>query len=321
MRKLIRLLHKCLDDFIGNLRRRNYADRTQDSYRKDLLQWIVWVKQQPKLRALTDLDSTALESYQNHLMLRPIISNRYKHPRTLSVGSRNRHLAVLKSFFRFLFKNNHLLSNPAADLESAREPQRLPKSVLSIPEMERFFGVIPKDTDAGIRDLAGLEVLYGTGIRRQEFLSLKLTDLLLDDQMIRVWGKGQKERMLPLGGSAYRILRIYLSSVRSKVAVKGNPLVFISVLWGTPLSEKHFCKRLRRYAKEAGITKKVSLHTFRHSFATHLLQNGADLRAIQTLLGHSNLETTAIYTRVDITDLKKVVRRCHPRELDADALS
>lgn len=317
--KLSRILNEWLADFIRDLDRRNYSPRSLRSYRYDLLLFTRWVGEQAQLKAPGDLVPAVLEEYQMHLMLRAPLRNLHAQPRPLSAAVRNRHLAELRTFFRFLKKTCKLLSNPAVELERVREPKRLPKAVLSVPEMARLLGAIDTETASGLRDRAALELLYGVGLRRFELLGIDLAHLRLAEELLYVMGKGGKERILPLGRAATRAIERYLQMGRPLLLRENSQALLISGYHGGRLSGTELILALRKCVKQVGIKKYVSFHLFRHTCATHLLRGGADLRAIQTLLGHSKLDTTAIYTRVEISDLHNTLRRCHPRETDPDA--
>lgn len=191
-RELAATLDQWLQDFLDDMLRRGYSQASHKVYRCDLLLFTAWVAEQEDLKNPGDLTTAILEKYQMHLMLRPSLHPRRSHPRTLSAGARNRHLASLRSFFRYLKKTCKLLSNPSLELERAREPKRIPKTVFSIPEMVRLLTVIPKKTAVGLRDWAAVEVLYGTGIRRKELLGLKLPDLRLAEGLLH--GAGQRQQ-------------------------------------------------------------------------------------------------------------------------------
>ena len=316
MRALHETLRQWVQDFGVDLRRRDYAERTIHSYCGGLLLFVAWVETQDDLKMPGDLTTSALERYQMHLMLRPAIQNRRAQARTMTAGGRNTALAQLRTFFRYLKKAGRLLGNPALELENSRKTRRLPRNILSVPEVARLLAIVPRHSPSGIRDLAVLEVLYSTGVRRAELLGLNLPDLRLSESMLYVMGKGSKERVVPLGKAATEALQRYLKESRP-VLVRGNhQALFVSASHGGRLSVDEIMPLIKNYAKQARIKKKVGLHLFRHTCATHLLRGGADLRCIQTLLGHSELSTTAIYTRVDLTDLKKTLKRCHPREKD-----
>ena len=303
-------------DFIADMQRRNYSEQSQKAYRCDLMLFARWVGEQPQLQHPGDLTPLALEDYQMHLMLRVSITYRFKHPRTLTAGSRNRHLAELRSFFRFLKRSGRLLGNPALELEPARQIKRLPKNILSVPEAARLLEICPKDSPRGLRDWAALEMLYGTGLRRAELLRLGLSDLRLAEGLVYILGKGNKERLIPLGKAACRALDVYLREGRPHLLDGNTQSLWVSSFHGGPASHEELLKSIKALAKKAGIRKRIGFHLFRHTCATHLLRGGADLRSIQTLLGHSDLNTTAIYTRVEISDLQKTIEQCHPREKD-----
>jgi len=303
-----------VEDFLADLQRRGYSPQSIKTYGCDLQMFAGWVEQQTDLKMPGDLTTGALERYQMHLMLRPSRVQRTAHPRSLTAGSRNRHLAELRSFFRFLKRACRLLSNPSADLERARQPKRLPKNILSVPEMARLLGGISGETPADLRDLAALELLYGTALRRGELLRLELSDLRLAEGLIHVLGKGNKERVLPMGKAALQALERYLCEGRPRLVQRASPALWLSVHHGGRVSEYELLTALQGHAQRAGIRKRLGFHLFRHTAATHLLRGGADVRALQVLLGHAQLNTTAIYTRVDVSDLQKTLKQCHPRE-------
>lgn len=316
MKALHETLRQWVQDFGLDLRRRSYAERTIHSYCGSLLLFVAWVEKQPDLKTPGDLTTSALEQYQMHLMLRPTVQNRRVQPRTMTAGGRNTMLAQLRTFFRYLKKAGRLLGNPALELENSRGTRRLPRNILSVPEVARLLAIVPRQSASGLRDLAVLEVLYSTGVRRAELLGLNLPDLRLSESMVYVVGKGNRERVVPLGKAATEALQRYLKESRPILSKGNHQALFVSASHGGRLSVDEILPAIRNYAKQARIKKKVNLHLFRHTCATHLLRGGADLRCIQTLLGHSELSTTAIYTRVDLTDLKRTLRKCHPREKD-----
>jgi integrase/recombinase XerD len=314
--KLADTLGIWLDDCILDLRRRGYAQRTQESYRYNLMMFLDWVKARPELTGPGELTTAVLEHYQMHLMLRPSQKTKYRHSRTLGTTTRNLHLCALRAFFKFLKRTCKLLSNPSLELERARMTYRVPKAVLSVPEMVRLLLAVPNETPIGLRDSAAMEVLYGTGVRRAELLDMTLPDLRLSEGLVHVLGKGKRERVVPLGKAAQRALERYLREGRPRLVEGVQSHLWLSDIHGGPVGEKELRDNLKAYARQAGIKKHVSFHVFRHTMATHLLREGADLRVIQTMLGHAQLNTTAIYTRVEVTDLQKTLQRCHPREQD-----
>ncbi len=213
---------------------------------------------------------------------------------------------------------NGLLGNPSAELEAARQVRTLPKSVFTVEEMASLLIAVPKNSADGLRDWAALELLYAAGLRRFELLALTLADLRLGEEMVHVLGKGRKERVLPIGWGARTALEQYLAEGRPRLQQGQHPELFLSRHHGGPLGDKELLLAIRQHAQNAKIRSVEGFHQFRHTCATHLLRGGADLRCIQTLLGHNNLNTTAIYTQVEIADLQKTLKECHPREKDQD---
>ena len=230
----------------------------------------------------------------------------------LSPRSRARTLSALRTFHRFLLNEKYSGLDPTALVESPRALQPLPK-LLSQAEVERLLAAPHGDEALALRDRALLEVLYATGMRVSELVGLSLGDLKLDIGCLNAFGKGAKQRLIPLGEVAIEILRDYLHNGRPKLQASViTELVFLNRR-GKGLSRQGFWKNLKRYAREANITQQVYPHMLRHSFATHLLENGADLRAVQTMLGHADISTTQIYTHVIQERLKQVHQQFHPR--------
>jgi len=302
--------------FAQDLRVRGYSPKTVEVYSLDLGRFFEWLEAETELSSVAELSSNLLRNFQLHLMLKPRQNKRHRHPRLLTAATRNRILAALKGFFRFLRKSGRLLSNPAAELEGARKVTKLPKDLLTVAEMRRLLDSIDPTTDVGRHDRAVFELLYSSGLRRAEFKGLRLQDLRLEEGLAHVQGKGNKERVVPLGERCLRALRIYLAQVRPQWAKPDCPYVFVSKLHGNSYRGAEVLVRLRQYAKAAKIKKAVSFHGFRHACATHLLQGNADLRAIQLLLGHTDLNVTARYLHVDPTRLRELILRHHPREND-----
>jgi integrase/recombinase XerD len=220
-----------------------------------------------------------------------------------------RALVAAKVFLRYLFRERHIAKDVSALLESPKIWQTIP-SALSYQELETLLQTPDQSTDQGIRDLAILELLYGTGIRVSELCSLSIYDV--SDDLVRVHGKGGKERLVPIGSAALRAIDTYLHRVRQQYDSESVPNLFVTKKGG-PLSRTEVWKMVRDYSKKAGIEKKVSPHTFRHTYATHLLDAGADLRVIQDLLGHAHISSTDRYTHVSRAQLREVFRTFHPR--------
>ncbi|MFW6159375.1 MAG: site-specific tyrosine recombinase XerD [Planctomycetota bacterium] len=231
--------------------------------------------------------------------------------RGLSANSISRALAAIRMLFKFLALEDKIERNVASTLESPHLWRRLP-AVLDVDDVDALLAAPDPDTLLGVRDRALLEVMYATGARVSEVADLKLGDVNLEFRFLRCFGKGSKERVVPLGERAVEALERYLRETRPKLDRGGSPLVFLSRS-GRRLGRRAIWSRVRKHARAAGLRKKVSPHTLRHSFATHLLQGGADLRAVQEMLGHANIATTQIYTHVDKERLKAVHRKFHPR--------
>jgi integrase/recombinase XerD len=230
----------------------------------------------------------------------------------LSPHSVARRMAGLRAFCRYLKQEEVLAVDPLMDLQTPRLPQRLPH-FLSIDEVDRLLHQPGVDTPRGLRDAAMLEALYATGLRVSELVSLPMSALHLAEGWIKVRGKGGKERLIPLGEQAVACIQAYLMGAREELMHGGHAVqVFVNGRGGG-MSRQGFWKLLRRYARQAGITKPLSPHTLRHSFATHLLEQGADLRSVQQMLGHSDISTTQIYTHVLEARLRSAYQRYHPR--------
>ncbi|HLK98575.1 MAG TPA: site-specific tyrosine recombinase XerD [Hymenobacter sp.] len=231
----------------------------------------------------------------------------------LSANSQARMLSGLKSFFKYLVLENLIQHDPSQLLEPPKLGRKLPDT-LSFPEIEAMLAVIDLSTPGGTRDRAILEVLYSSGLRVSELLGLRLTNCYFDAGFIRVLGKGDKVRLVPIGQDAMHYTRLYLDHVRATLPVqKGEEDTIFLNLRGSQLSRITVFTTIKKLAAEAGIKKVISPHTFRHSFATHLIEGGADLRAVQQMLGHESITTTEIYTHLDRDYLQQTLREFHPR--------
>jgi integrase/recombinase XerD len=230
----------------------------------------------------------------------------------LSPASIRRGVSAIRTWFKFLMAEGVVKADPSERLETPKKWRTLPE-VLTAAEVERLLGAIPIEEPLAFRDRAMLELAYGAGLRVGEWITLRVSDLMLDEGVVRVFGKGSKERLVPVGGSATGAVAIYLRELRPRLERgKGAGVLFLNAR-GAPLSRMGAWKILRKYVLLAGITKTVTPHTLRHSFATHLLEGGADLRSVQEMLGHADISTTQIYTHVDREYLRSVHRQYHPR--------
>lgn len=231
----------------------------------------------------------------------------------ISSRSQARIISGLKAFFRFMLFEGLIESDPSSLLESPRLGKKLPDT-LSVPEIDLILKSIDHSTPEGTRNRAIIETLYSSGLRVSELLALKLSDIHEDIGFIRVRGKGNKERLVPIGSSALKYLGIYIKQIRVFVKIKPGheKLVFLNRR-GTGLSRVSVFNMVKEQVLASGLKKSISPHTFRHSFATHLLEGGADLRAVQQMLGHESITTTEIYTHLDRDYLRQVITEYHPR--------
>ncbi|RJR28999.1 MAG: site-specific tyrosine recombinase XerD [Desulfobacteraceae bacterium] len=287
------------DQFLNHLRvERGLSGNTIQAYSQDLERFFAFLEKE----SLTPLEVTR-EHLSTYLeTLDPILSKR----------SAARNLSALKQFFRFLVATGTLESSPARLVDSPKIPLRLP-SILTPSEVELLLAQPDPSRLLGNRDRAMLELLYATGLRVSELVRLKIQNINLEAGFVRTMGKGSKERMVPMGAKAIDALKEYLLDWRPALLKrKTSSFVFLN-LRSAPMTRQGFWKIIRQYGKQAGILKRISPHLLRHSFASHLLEFGADLRAVQVMLGHADISTTQIYTHVTRERLKEVHAKCHPR--------
>ena len=276
------------------------AANTLEAYGRDLASYLDYLKK---------IDVSSLDAI-NSLQILQFLANRKAEG--MSPRSRARILSSLRSFHRFLLSENYLAIDPTALIESPRALPPLPK-LLSQTEVERLLVAPQGESNLVLRDRAMLELLYATGMRVSELVGLSLSDLKMDIGCINAFGKGGKQRLIPVGDVALEILQEYLHNGRPHLQTEVVSNVVFLNRRGRGLSRQGFWKNLKRHAVTAGITQKVYPHMLRHSFATHLLENGADLRAVQTMLGHADISTTQIYTHVIQERLKQIHQQFHPR--------
>jgi len=285
-------------DFIGV--ERGLSANTLESYGRDLRQFSRYLRKNG-LDSWTDPDRMRVLSYMDELR------QAGKSSATIS-----RCLASLRSFYKFLSQEGYIIADPTIDLDSPKVEKKLP-NVLSLPEVETLLYSPDTKTPSGLRDRAMFEVLYATGIRVSELVNLTLPDVNLDSGFIRCMGKGSKERIVPLGSVAIKALREYLAEGRPRFMRSRDVRAVFVNHHGRQLTRQGFWKLLKKCAREAGIKFDITPHTLRHSFATHLLENGADLRAVQEMLGHADISTTQIYTHVTKSRIREVYDKAHPR--------
>lgn len=231
----------------------------------------------------------------------------------ISAYTQARILSGIKTFYVFLSIELGLTQNPTALIQAPRLGRKIP-DILNIAEIDALLSAIDRSTPEGMRNRAMLEILYGCGLRVSELVSLKISNLFLDVDFIKVEGKGNKERLVPIGSQAVKHLRLYLEEVRIHQPIKPGKADFVFLnRRGAPLSRVMVFLIIKTLAKQIGLAKQISPHTFRHSFASHLVEGGADLRAVQDMLGHESITTTEIYTHVDRAYLQAVITQFHPR--------
>lgn len=293
-----------LDEFINYIDvEKGLSKNTKLAYHRDLSQYLKYLEENHKI---------ATRITHSDLMEFLLIKRRYLSPSSLA-----RAITSIKMFHRFLVSDNYCEMDPTQNLNSPHLGLRLPK-VLTFAEVEALLNAPHPNTPAGIRDRAMMELLYATGMRVSEIVNLKLEDVNLKLGYLRCIGKRGKERIVPIGSEAIKFINIYLKKTRSVHKALSKPSTWqVKNLFLNPSGRKFsrvgFWKIIKKYAILSGITKQITPHTLRHSFATHLLERGADLRSIQEMLGHENISSTQIYTHVSREHLKKLHKKFHPR--------
>ena len=295
---------KLLDEFINYIDvEKGLSKNTKLAYQRDLSQYLKYLEENRK-------NATGIT--HSDVMEFLLIKRKYLSPSSLA-----RVITSIKMFHRFLISDNYCEMDPTQNLDSPHLGLRLPK-VLTFAEVEALLNAPPSDTPGGIRDRAMMELLYATGMRVSEIINLKMEDVNLKLGYLRCLGKRAKERIVPIGSEAIKFINIYLNKVRSShKALSGTPTrqplsLFLNPS-GRRLSRVGFWKIIKRYTILSGIKKEITPHTLRHSFATHLLERGADLRAIQEMLGHESISSTQIYTHLTRKRLKDLHKKFHPR--------
>jgi integrase/recombinase XerD len=285
---------------------RGLSANTRASYRLDLQDFAAFLS----ARSITDLNAVTRDLITDHLLA--------QRKRGLSPRSLARHLAAIRMFFRYLHHEKLIATNPTATLDTPKLWKTLPHT-LTYDEVNALLAAPQPTSKLRLRDKAMIEFMYATGLRVSEVSRIALNDVNLDAAFLRTTGKGNKERIVPLGSKAIEWIKRYLAESRSKLAVRKKspsavqaPQLFLSSR-GTALSRKTIWHLIKKYARLAGIKKTITPHTLRHSFATHLLDGGGDIRAIQEMLGHASVSTTQIYTHMDSGRLKDAHYRFHPR--------
>lgn len=286
------------DDFLAL--EQGASVQTSSAYKLDIARFVTYVSVKGA-GTPTEVGARMLREYVYHLK-----------DLGLAPASIRRNISAVRTYFKFLVSEGHIVRDPSERLETPKRWRTLP-DVLGVEEIEKLLTAPSLDEPLAFRDRAMLELAYGAGLRVSEWISLSVRDVMLQDHLVRVFGKGAKERLVPIGRRAIGAIAIYLRELRPKLEKgEGKGILFLNSR-GEPLSRMGAWKILRKYVDQVGITKPVSPHTLRHSFATHLLEGGADLRAVQEMLGHVDISTTQIYTHVDREYLRSVHKQFHPR--------
>jgi len=290
-----------IEEFLSYLSvERGLSDNTLLSYRRDLKKFLNYLK----TRRIDSIDKVSRHSVTSFMM--------DEKDKGLSANSISRELACLKSFFKFLLRENKVKEDVTGVIESPKLWKKLPDT-LSVEEVESILKIPDVKDVAGARDRAALELMYATGMRVSELVGLKMGDVNLEVGFAKCFGKGGKERIVPFGKKAKESVARYLEKSRPRLLKKKiSNFLFLTRL-GKSMSRQTFWKIIKRCAREARIKKKITPHSLRHSFATHILERGADLRIVQEMLGHSDISTTQIYTHVNKDRLKSIHKKFHPR--------
>lgn len=303
------LLVKYMEAHFEALLVTGYSADTVRARRQSLRRFIAWCEERG-IHQPADVTKAVLERYQRHLFY-----YRKADGAPLTLGSQHGALAPLKTWFKWLARENHILYNPASELDLPRTPRHLPRAILSIQEVEAILSEADPATPYGLRDRAMLELLYSTGLRRMEVAGLALYDVDANRRLVFVReGKGARDRVVPIGERALGWLERYITEARPQLVAVEREALFVSD-YGEPVSPEFVASHVKRYMDFAGIKKPGATHLLRHAMATHMLEAGADVRVLQALLGHSCLNTTEIYTHVSIEHLKAIHDATHPAKL------
>ena len=293
-----KFLLEAFNDFL--MLEQGASPRTDEAYGRDLARFATYAMSRGAAGP-PDVTARTLREYVYHLK-----------DLGLSPASIRRNVSSLRTYFKFLLGEGHVTQDPSERLESPKRWRTLPE-VLSVAEIDKLLAAPTLDDPLVFRDRALLELAYGAGLRVSEWISIGVRDVMFDEALVRVFGKGSKERLVPIGRRAIGALASYVRELRPRLEKgEGRGALFLNAR-GQPLTRMGAWKILQKYVARAGIEKHVSPHTLRHSFATHLLEGGADLRAVQEMLGHADISTTQIYTHVDREYLRTVHRQYHPR--------
>lgn len=298
----------CIEEYISYLAvERGLSENTLEAYARDLSQFALFAarlnrgEDEPCEEDATRAGQSLVAAFIAHGM-----------ESGASAASASRRLSALRGFYRFLLREGHITRDPTANLDTPRQARRLPR-VLTSEEVDKLLAAPSGDEPHSLRDRAMMELLYASGLRVSELVSLSTRDIDLDVGYVRCIGKGDRERIVPVGQTAVRAIQRYLALGRRELAPATDDDSLFITNRGAGMTRQAFWKMIKRRAMEAGISARITPHTLRHSFATHLLEHGADLRSVQEMLGHADIRTTQIYTHLTQTRLREVYEKHHPR--------
>ncbi len=295
------MTHPLLDEWLEHLIvERNLSENTIDAYRRDVADFLAHFRS-PSADGLERLTTGALTGY-----FKTLLDN------NIGARSRGRKLSALRMFYRHLVAHKHVNADPTQNMELPGAAKYLPK-VLNSKQVDALLEQPDRNSREGLRDAAMLELVYCTGMRVSELVNVKGADLNMTGGYIVTMGKGAKERVIPLGQRALEMVTRYVERARPLYVKKANPEALFLTRLGKPMKRQMFWLLIKKYAAKAGISTQISPHVLRHSFATHLLERGADLRAVQMMLGHSSMTTTQIYTHINRARLAEIQAKAHPR--------
>ena len=293
-----------IDRYLAHIEHnRNFSQQTLRAYRNDLHQYL----------AFLHAEGCGSFGDVNRLLLRKFLA--FQKKQAYSKTTIARKFVSIRSFYKFLCREGVLEFNPVEGIRTPKQSKTLPE-FMSVTDVEKLLNTPDSNMTSGARDTAIMEVLYSTGMRVSELAGLDVSDVDFTDGVVKVKGKGKKERLLPIGSHALNAVQMYIDKRNAdalvRIASRNTRALFLNNRGGR-LTERSVARMLEKYAKMAGMSAGISPHTFRHSFATHLLDRGADLRSVQELLGHANLSTTQIYTHITTERLRQVYNKAHPR--------
>lgn len=294
-------MESAIQNFISYLHNtKKTSGNTEVSYERDLKKMAQYFAAEQQITDITQITETSLNSYMLYL-----------ERNHFAASTVSRSVASMRAFFQYLYKEHLISSDPSENLKPPKVEKKMPE-ILSIEEVDLLLRQPSERTPKGIRDKAMLEMLYATGIRVSELIHLEITDVNMQMGYINC-RDAEKERIIPFGNAAKRALQAYLNGIRDSFLRDEHSRILFTNCSGKPMSRQGFWKVLKAYAREAGIEKDITPHTLRHSFAAHLVQNGADLKSVQEMMGHSDISTTQMYLNMNVHKIRDVYAKAHPR--------